>query len=630
MHPSIRQLKSGLEHGSRLSDYEITSLLGKGAFSNVFHGVSKHTGHDVAIKVVDKKAAKANNTIHRIISEIELHSRLEHFNIVDLYSYSEDKSSFYIIMEYCNQGDLFTYLHEHGSLPEETVRQFGKQIVSSLSYLHSHNIVHRDLKLSNILLKTDTNATSPSLKLADFGLAVYLEDNNSEANTICGTLNYIAPEVFARKPYGKPSDRWSLGCLLFALVSGYLPFDGQEPPKTNVRLVFPSHVSSNAKDLITKLLKVSPNERLDLACIQLHPFFNDHNDHESCRSTPTTYYRPASRLSNLTSMSPLTTPTIKQKRFKVKQHLTPLSTHNVRTFTHTAKLGKAVIEGPGKAVKLVFDADGSVFSVSGDGREITVTKPSTSGDMVSTVYELAELPSKYHKKYLYAANFVQIVAQKTAVVEYRTDSAVFTLTAADTFIGKFQEGIELEIQRDKLKVLQANGDLNTSYQISSDFSSICSPSPPQSLSFAISHMLESFQLCANLARSAHEDLPISVIHPSAMSKEDTKPEKSNTPEDNTSSVTSVVNITSAVDNCSLNSPVFDPNIGWGFRIGNGTVMFALSNGTLLSLSRSGQVVSVLKGALEGRTFNLLSDSIPQSVMSHISLVAPLLAKMNSK
>lgn len=164
---------------------------------------------------------RAQHLTKRVANEVEIHWQLRHSAILELYNYFEDSDYVYLVMEICENGNLYQYLKDHpdGKLPEAQARSIMYQLVNGLVYLHSNGIIHRDLKLSNLLLNEQYN-----LKIADFGLAAKLLDPTSEQKTMCGTPNYISPEIVSRMPYGLSSDVWSLGCMLVTLLTGSPPF----------------------------------------------------------------------------------------------------------------------------------------------------------------------------------------------------------------------------------------------------------------------------------------------------------------------------------------------------------------------------------------------------------------------
>ena len=203
---------------------------------------------------------RAQHLTKRVANEVEIHWQLRHSSILELYNYFEDSEYVYLVMEICHGGNLFEYLQRSGGkLPEAQTRSVMYQLVNGLLYLHSNGIIHRDLKLSNLLLNEKY-----CLKIADFGLAVKLLDSSSEQKTMCGTPNYISPEIVSRLPYGLSSDVWSLGCMMVTLLTGSPPFQSSAVKNTlekvsNVDYTLPSYVSGESKDLVNQMLqKVLP------------------------------------------------------------------------------------------------------------------------------------------------------------------------------------------------------------------------------------------------------------------------------------------------------------------------------------------------------------------------------------
>ena len=198
---------------------------------------------------------------NRLINEIQIQSSLDHPSIVKLHTFFEDSESVYLLLELCEGGELFT--HIQGPLSEEETRDLMTQLVDGVGYLHSKGIIHRDLKLGNLFLTHDKR----SLKIGDFGLAAQLSSAQAERDTLCGTPNYISPEVLMRKPYGLSSDVWSIGCILYACLTGSPPFESKSVELTlkmirEMDFAFPPSVSDSAKELIQScLLYTSPSPR---------------------------------------------------------------------------------------------------------------------------------------------------------------------------------------------------------------------------------------------------------------------------------------------------------------------------------------------------------------------------------
>ncbi|KAM8940481.1 serine/threonine-protein kinase PLK4 isoform 2-T2 [Pelodytes ibericus] len=259
--------------GARIEDFRVLNLLGKGSFACVYKAQSINTGIEVAIKMIDKKAMQKVGMVQRVRNEVEIHCQLKHPSILELYNYFEDSNYVYLILEMCHNGEVNRFLKNRKKpFSEKEARHFMDQIVKGMLYLHSHGILHRDLTLSNLLLSNDLN-----IKIADFGLAAQLKMPNEKHFTMCGTPNYIAPEIATRSAHGLESDVWSLGCMLYTFLVGRPPFDTDTVKNTLNKVVLadyeiPSFISREAKDLIFLLLRKNPADRLSLSSVLDHPF----------------------------------------------------------------------------------------------------------------------------------------------------------------------------------------------------------------------------------------------------------------------------------------------------------------------------------------------------------------------
>ncbi|XP_030574885.1 serine/threonine-protein kinase PLK4 isoform X2 [Archocentrus centrarchus] len=259
--------------GDKIEDFKVLTLLGKGSFACVYRAKSVKTGLEVAIKTIDKKAMHKAGMVQRVRNEVEIHCRLKHPSILELYNYFEDSNYVYLVLEMCHNGEMSRYLKER-KMPfsEDEARHFMDQIVKGMLYLHAHGILHRDLTLSNLLLTNNMN-----IKIADFGLATQLKLPNEKHFTMCGTPNYISPEVATRSAHGLESDVWSLGCMFYAFLMGRPPFDTDTVKHTLSKVVLgeyemPNHVSLEAQDLIHQLLQKDPVQRPSLSAVLDHPF----------------------------------------------------------------------------------------------------------------------------------------------------------------------------------------------------------------------------------------------------------------------------------------------------------------------------------------------------------------------
>merc|ERR1711871_1313061 len=209
----------------------------------------------------------------KVKREINILKLCTHPHIIRLYEVIDTPSDIFVIMEYVPEAELFDYIVSRGRLPADEARQFFHQIVSGIEYCHHHRVVHRDLKPENLLLDADKN-----IKIADFGLSNVAHDGDF-LRTSCGSPNYAAPEVISGNLYaGAEVDVWSCGVILYALLCGTLPFDDESIPNLFKKIKsgmysLPSHLSQLSRDLILRMLVVSPNLRITIPEIRKHPWF---------------------------------------------------------------------------------------------------------------------------------------------------------------------------------------------------------------------------------------------------------------------------------------------------------------------------------------------------------------------
>ncbi|EDM09799.1 NUAK family, SNF1-like kinase, 2 [Rattus norvegicus] len=252
--------------------YEFLETLGKGTYGKV-KKARESSGRLVAIKSIRKDKIKDEQDLLHIRREIEIMSSLNHPHIIAIHEVFENSSKIVIVMEYASRGDLYDYISERPRLNERDARHFFRQIVSALHYCHQNGIVHRDLKLENILLDASGN-----IKIADFGLS-NLYHKGKFLQTFCGSPLYASPEIVNGKPYVGPEvDSWSLGVLLYILVHGTMPFDGQDH-KTLVKQISSGAYRepckpSDACGLIRWLLMVNPIRRATLEDVASHWWVN--------------------------------------------------------------------------------------------------------------------------------------------------------------------------------------------------------------------------------------------------------------------------------------------------------------------------------------------------------------------
>lgn len=282
---------------NRIGPWKLGRTLGRGSTGRVRLAKNVDTGRLAAVKIVPKlnfkklenpkyKNLDATKLPYGIEREIIIMKLISHPNIMGLYDVWENKSDLYLILEYIEGGELFDYLIKRGRLLEYEAINYFKQIIHGIGYLHQFNICHRDLKPENLLLDFNKN-----IKIADFGMAA-LQVNEKLLETSCGSPHYASPEIVAGKNYhGAPSDIWSCGIILFALLTGHLPFDDENIRKLlmkvqNGKFIMPSALSWEAKDLISRMLRVNPNERILIGSILKHPLLTKYPDPQSisCKS----------------------------------------------------------------------------------------------------------------------------------------------------------------------------------------------------------------------------------------------------------------------------------------------------------------------------------------------------------
>jgi len=258
-----------------MNKYEFGRKLGQGNFAKVYHARDLRTGDSVAIKVIDKEKVLKVEVRVQIMREISIMRKVKHPNVLCLYEVLATKTKIYLVLEYANGGDLSEKI-ENVRINENQARKYFQQLISALDFCHKKGVYHRDLKPENLLL--DENGV---LKIADFGLSTFVESHrrNIMLQTICGTPNYVAPEVVLRKGYyGEKADVWSSGVILFALLARDLPFYDLCKRKMYRNIIerkynYPSWFSIDVKRLLSKILNPDPSARISTAKIMENPWF---------------------------------------------------------------------------------------------------------------------------------------------------------------------------------------------------------------------------------------------------------------------------------------------------------------------------------------------------------------------
>lgn len=262
-------------------------VVGQGAFAVVKKAVERSTGKTYAAKIISKRKLMGN--LDGVSRELAVLRKLHHPRIVRLKGFYEDQECYYLLMEFVSGGDLMDFVAAHGSVGEDAGREITRQVLEAVAYIHSRGISHRDLKPDNILIEQDDPVL---IKITDFGLAK-IQGNGTLMKTFCGTLAYVAPEVIAGKndntqeeknEYSSLVDMWSMGCLVYVILTGHLPFSGSTQEQLYKQISRGSYhegplkdfrISDEARDFIDSLLQVNPNARATAERALQHPWIKN-------------------------------------------------------------------------------------------------------------------------------------------------------------------------------------------------------------------------------------------------------------------------------------------------------------------------------------------------------------------
>ncbi|TRY57347.1 hypothetical protein DNTS_024939, partial [Danionella cerebrum] len=301
-----------------IGNYRLLKTIGKGNFAKV--KLARHilTGKEVAIKIIDKTQLNPTS-LQKLFREVRIMKTLHHPNIVQLFEVIETEKTLYLVMEYASGGEVFDYLVSHGRMKELEARAKFRQIVSAVHYCHQKNIVHRDLKAENLLLDADSN-----IKIADFGFSNEFTLGN-KLDTFCGSPPYAAPELFQGKKYDGPEvDIWSLGVILYTLVSGSLPFDGQNLKELRERVLrgkyrVPFYMSTDCEGILRRFLVLNPSKRCTLEQVMKDKWMNAGYESEELKphTEPVEDYSDANRIEIMVGMG-FTTEEIKDSLLNQK------------------------------------------------------------------------------------------------------------------------------------------------------------------------------------------------------------------------------------------------------------------------------------------------------------------------
>ncbi|KAH9400825.1 hypothetical protein TYRP_002404 [Tyrophagus putrescentiae] len=269
-----------------IKDFEIGKPLGKGKFGHVYLARTRKEEFLVALKVLHKAQLIKDDMAHQLRREIEIQANLNHKNILKMYTYFYDEQRIFMVLEYAPRGELYKSLTKAGRFDEPKSSTYALQMVDALEYCHQNDVIHRDIKPENILI-----GYNHELKISDFGWSVHAP--SSKRKTLCGTIDYLPPEMLNHQTYDKNVDLWCLGVLVYEFLVGKPPFESAETATTYqkikaVEFEYPDYVSSEARDFISKLLVFTPSERMPLAVARGHPFITKHNSSNDNNTTTTT------------------------------------------------------------------------------------------------------------------------------------------------------------------------------------------------------------------------------------------------------------------------------------------------------------------------------------------------------
>ncbi|XP_028141229.1 aurora kinase B [Diabrotica virgifera virgifera] len=264
-----------------INDFELGGRLGRGKFGRVYIAREKKTGFVVALKTLFKKEIVKGRVERQTLREIEIQSHLKHPNILQMLAWFHDSHRIYLVLEYAGKGELYKHLKasEGGRFNEYFSAKYIYQVADAIHYCHQNNVIHRDIKPENLLL-----TITGDVKLADFGWSVHAPSLNRD--TMCGTLDYLPPEMVGGQSYKHYVDHWCLGILCYEFLVGNPPFESKEQEETYKKIKkgyvhYPEYMSVGAKDLISKLLVHRSEHRLSLPDVMGHPWILEQKEKNS-------------------------------------------------------------------------------------------------------------------------------------------------------------------------------------------------------------------------------------------------------------------------------------------------------------------------------------------------------------
>ncbi|CAK5267192.1 unnamed protein product, partial [Mycena citricolor] len=255
-----------------LHSFDMGRPLGKGKFGRVYMVRTKQQPHYIlALKTLYKSELVAHHVEKQTRREIEIQQNLRHPNVLRLYGYFHDDKRIFLMLEFAAKGELYKQLVKYGKFSERRSSRYIAQMADALIYLHGKHVIHRDIKPENLLL-----GINGELKIGDFGWSVHAP--GLRRTTLCGTTDYLPPEMLEKKPHSEKVDHWALGVLAYEFLTGAPPFEDRKSVDNTYRrivkvdLKFPANMPPDAQDLISQLLRHDPQDRLPLSDVLKHPW----------------------------------------------------------------------------------------------------------------------------------------------------------------------------------------------------------------------------------------------------------------------------------------------------------------------------------------------------------------------
>ncbi|XP_033986297.1 serine/threonine-protein kinase PLK1 [Trematomus bernacchii] len=269
----LKEIPEVLVDPRTMKKYTRGRFLGKGGFAKCYEITDMETKQVFAGKIVPKSLILKQHQREKMTSEIAIHKSLSHANVVGFHGFFEDNDFVFVVLEICRRRSLLELHKRRKAVTEPEVRYYMTQLLKGVHYLHNNRVIHRDLKLGNIFLNDDME-----LKIGDFGLATKIEFEGERKKTLCGTPNYIAPEVLCKKGHSYEVDIWSLGCILYTLLVGKPPFETSCLKETYNRIkknnyTIPWHINPLASNLIKRMLHAEPSQRPTIAELEVDEYF---------------------------------------------------------------------------------------------------------------------------------------------------------------------------------------------------------------------------------------------------------------------------------------------------------------------------------------------------------------------